>query len=189
MKNSLILLLSLLCIIAKAQPQYLQGFSEKVSGFDFTYHSPLPHVTSSLISRANKNFPPVVWETEIIPKDYKGKTVTFIWVYGMDVLPESEEFDFYINDKEVLTFRSPFDNDQTTWSVSGKNGEVLTFNRTMIDKHKDQMGFVTLTLPLSLVKKGEPLILKVDGADKGSNAWYMTYKTELKEELRIGRTK
>jgi hypothetical protein len=189
MKKIIPLLFILICSNLLAQEQYFQGFMEKVSGTDFTYHSPLPHVESSLISRANKNFQPVVWKTETVPNDFKESTVTFIWVYGLDVLSESQEFDFYIDGKKALTFSSPITNEDKTWTVSNTQGVILTFNRTMIDKHKDQMGFATLTLPISMIKNGEPTVLKVDGADKGSNAWYMTYKTQLKEEIRIKQNK
>ncbi|HJM85389.1 MAG TPA: glycoside hydrolase family 38 C-terminal domain-containing protein [Candidatus Marinimicrobia bacterium] len=189
MKQAIVLLLIFSGPALFAQSEYFQGYIEKVSGTDFTYHSPLPHVTSSLISRANKNFSPVEWKTEIVPEDYSKKTITFIWVYGMDVLVESEQFDMYVNGQKWFSFFNPLDNEARSWSAKNDNGAELTFIGTMIDKHKDQMGFATLNLPTSTVKKGEQITLKVDGADKGSNAWYMTYKTELKEEIRISQNK
>ena len=172
-----------------AQNSYFQGYVSDVSGTRFTYHSPLPEVTSCLLARANKNFEPVVWKTEIVPSDYKNKMVTFIWLYGMDVLTESQDFDMYVNDQKWFSFSSPLDNDKTIWSVNGKDGALLTFHRTMIDRHKDQMGFVTMTIPTAAIKHGEANIIKVDPRDNESNAWYMTYKTELREEVLISQNK
>ncbi|MCB9282710.1 MAG: hypothetical protein H6563_01440 [Lewinellaceae bacterium] len=172
-----------------SQSPYFQGYVSDVSGTRFTYHSPLPGVTASLLSRARESFPPIEWETEVVPAGYQEKTVTYIWVYGMDVLAESRQFDLFVNGKKWFTFSNPLDNEATAWSVPGPGGALLTFNRTMIDKYKDQMGFATLTLPVTAIETGKPTRLKVDGEDRESNAWYMTFKTELHEEVKIAQNR
>ncbi|MBK7410359.1 MAG: hypothetical protein IPJ40_21255 [Saprospirales bacterium] len=107
----------------------------------------------------------------------------------MDVLAESQRFDLFVDGKKWVEFFSPLDNEKTSWSVYGDEGAVLTFTRTMIDKHKDQMGFATLTLPVSAIQLGSPAVIKVDGEDQESNAWYMTFKTTLQEEVKITQNK
>ncbi|MBK8493176.1 MAG: hypothetical protein IPL49_20405 [Saprospirales bacterium] len=194
MKNSsyflfIVLALTVWSIPLFAQAPFFQGYEADISGTRFTYHSPLPDVSASLLSRARKSFPPIEWQTEAVPANYTGKTVTFIWVYGMDVLAESQRFDLFVDGKKWVEFFSPLDNEKTSWSVYGDEGAVLTFTRTMIDKHKDQMGFATLTLPVSAIQLGSPAVIKVDGEDQESNAWYMTFKTTLQEEVKITQNK
>jgi len=172
-----------------AQTNFLQGYNSNVSGTNFSYHSPLPDVSSCLLTRATSDYEPIVWETEIVPKNYDQSTVSFIWLYGISVTAGAKEFDLYINDQKYLTFSNPLDNKKESWKVAGINGSLLQFNRTMIDKHKDQMGFAILTLPTSKVKLGESLIIKIDGSDSKSSAWYMTFKTGLKKEIKVSQLK
>ncbi len=186
---SISFLVSIMNLSIYAQEKFYQGFENEISGMKFTYHSPLPDVKACLITRADKAFQPMEWKTETVPKDYNRKTISFIWVYGIGVQGESRDFDVYVNGEKYFTFSNPLDNSEDTWSVQNDIGSKLTFNRTMIDKHKDQMGFAVLTLPISAVKLGEQVNIKIDGADVGSNAWYMTFKTSLKEELKISQIK
>jgi len=49
------------------------------------------------------------------------------------------------------------------WVVKGKNGATLKITiSTKIDKHKDQMGFISLTLPYSSIIPGEIVTLKIE---------------------------
>jgi hypothetical protein len=59
----------------------------------------------------------------------------------------------------------------------------------MIDKHKDQMGFVIMKLPSSAITPGTQALITVDGDDAESNAWFMTYKTALRESVSISQNK
>ncbi|MEN8193863.1 MAG: glycosyl hydrolase family 38, partial [Bacteroidota bacterium] len=175
--------------LINAQGKYFQGYQEEVGGKRFTYHSPLPNVTQCLLARANKEYDPIEWKTEVVPKDYKGKSIPFIWMYGIGVQGDSKNFDLYINNEKYFTFSNPLDNSEETWSIENSNGAKLTFNRTMIDKHKDQMGFAVLTLPTNLITLGEQIKIKIDGADEESTSWYMTFKATLEEELTVTQTK
>lgn len=130
-----------------AQTKYFLGYENEIAGTKFTYHSPFSNSDASLLSRANKHFEPIEWSTEIIPEDYQDPTVSFVWVYGVDVLPKSQSFNIYVNDKKIGSFSNPKSNDERVWVVEGDGGAKLVFNRTMIDKHKDQMGFAVLSLP------------------------------------------
>ncbi|MCK5456471.1 MAG: hypothetical protein KAI45_05035, partial [Melioribacteraceae bacterium] len=172
-----------------AQENFFQGYQNEVSGKSFTYHSPLPDIQACLIARAQKDYDPIEWKTETVPKDYNEKTISFIWVYGIGVQGESQDFDMYINGKKYFAFSNPLDNSDESWRVQSNNGAELTFNRTMIDKHKDQICFAVLKVPINAVTLGEQVTIKIDGADVESTAWYMTFKTGLKEELNISQTK
>lgn len=172
-----------------AQEEFFQGYKNEVSGAKFTYHSPLNSTESSLIVRAHKSFKPIVWQTEIVPADYNEKTVSFIWLYGIDVLVNTQQFEVFINGNKWFEFSSPANNDKDSWSVSGKEGAELKFNKTMIDKHKDQMGYVVLKLPTSAITKGEAVTISIKGVANESSAWFMTFKTELKRNVEISQVK
>lgn len=182
------LFLSAFSISTFSQVEYFNGYQEEVSGKRFTYHSALPNIELSLLSRARSSYDPIEWKTEAIPKNYKGKTVSFIWLYGMDVLAESQSFEMFVNGEKYFTFSNPVDNKEEKWIVHSKNGAELSFILTMIDKHKDQMGFAVLKLPTRLVRPGEQISIKINGVNNESDAWIMTFKTELEEKLDIFQT-
>ena len=192
-KYSTLLLFTLLFSFSVfAQNDYLVGYKATGSGTDFTYHSPYSHNDPCLLSRARKSFEPISWFTEAVPETSTHQTVSFIWLYGMDVLPESQQFDMYINDDFALTFASPTSNDNEIWQVNGDNenqGILLTFNLTLIDKHGDQMGYAVLTLPSKFITNGKPIKITVDGHDNESNAWYMTYKIPLENKFTAAQLK
>lgn len=171
----------------KTQNNYLVGYQNEVSGNKFTYHSPFSNSEKSLLSRANKDFEPIVWNTQVVPNDYTGESVSFVWLYGIDVTPTPQAFDIYVNDIQLGTFHSPITNDIPIWSMKGALGSELTFNKTMIDKHGDQMGFAVLTVPINNIKKGESLRIKVDAVDNESPIWYMTFKLPLKQEIKVNQ--
>ncbi|RLD62804.1 MAG: hypothetical protein DRI95_12550, partial [Bacteroidetes bacterium] len=191
MKTKKIVLVSILLslYLGAFSQKYLKGYQEEVSGKRFTYHSPLPDVKLSLLSRAQKSYEPIEWKTEAVPKNYKGKTVSFIWLYGTDVLAESQSFEMFINGEKYFTFSNPVDNKDENRSFKNKNRAELNFIRTMVDKHGDQMGFAVLKLPTKLINPGKQVNIKIDGADGENNAWVMTFKAELNEKLEIFQTK
>jgi len=80
----------------------------------------------------------------------------------MDVTSDSRNFNLYVNKDKYFTFSNPISNDLKEWVVKGKNGATLKFNITKIDKHKDQMGFISLTLPYSSIIPGEIVTLKIE---------------------------
>jgi len=101
---SLRLLLCLLLIpgFVSAQndvSEYFKGYAEEINGKRFSYHSPFPDVTSSLIMRGRADFEPIRWRTEVVPESYQGDFVTFVWVYSMDTDPEPVPFVLSINGK------------------------------------------------------------------------------------------
>jgi len=166
-----------------SQNEYLVGYEKDIAGVNFAYHSPNSYSDNCYLTRANKSVSFMEWETGAIPKSYNKKTVSFIWLYGIDVTPKSEEFILSVDDKILLKFSNPISNKQKVWQVKGEKGVHLSFYQSMIDMHSDQMGYAVLTLPARLVKPGKPIRIKVDGVDNNSSAWYMTYKRSLESEF------
>lgn len=169
---------------------YFKGYKKATQGFPFIYHSPVPDVNESLIVRANKHFRAIEWETETIPANFRKKTASFIWAYAFDTNIKNNSFDLYVNGEKYFTLSNPADNQIKEWTVTGKDGASLTFNVTMTDKYKDQMGFVVLTLPKSALHPGKPVVLKMDGEDtEESQTWYMTFKAEIAQNVEIQQEK
>ena len=174
-------------IVSGQDIKFYQGFEESISGFNFYYHTPIKNYGSCLLSRAQADYKPIVWTTEKAPVDYAQKNITFLWAYGMDVTSDSRNFNLYVNKDKYFTFSNPISNDLKEWVVKGKNGATLKFNITKIDKHKDQMGFISLTLPYSSIIPGEIVTLKIEGEKANSNSWYMTFTEKLEEEFAVGQ--
>lgn len=172
-----------------AQETYFAGYQETISGTGYTYHSPYSNREAALISRAQASFPPIEWTTQTVPEDYQEETVSFTWLYGLGVGTQSQSFDLYVNDQQLLTFSNPLDNDKNIWQIQGLQGSRLTFNRSMVDKNGDEMGYAVLTVPTSSLKLGAGARLKVDGVDQQSNAWYMTFKVPLEEKFTVQQLK
>jgi len=64
---------------------YYQGFVEEVEGKRFSYHSPFPEITASLLLRGQEDYKPIEWKTEAVPENYSEKYITFMWLFAMDV--------------------------------------------------------------------------------------------------------
>ncbi|MCB0578677.1 MAG: hypothetical protein KDD10_05145, partial [Phaeodactylibacter sp.] len=188
MKHLAAFLLLCLCLLPLSHAQlpsqnYFQGYRQALRGFPFSYHSPLPGVSGALIVRANENFRPIEWETAPVPENFKEKFAYFIWAYGMDTDVKRYHFDLYVNGARALTFANPRSNDDMEWSVDGQDGARLSFYGTLVDKYRDQMGFAVLRLPAATLPPGQPVRLKVDGEDAGSDIWYMTFKAGISEQV------
>jgi hypothetical protein len=167
-----------------AQTDYLIGYKNKIAGKNFVYHSIGSNNTKAMLIRANKHYEPIEWETEVVPEHYKQKTVSFIWEYGIDVRPQNQKFDLFVNGQKVVQFANPSSNDQMIWKTEGEKGIVLSFKQAMVDRHGDQMGYAVLTLPTKLVGTGKAARIKIDGVDNQSEAWYMTFEISLESSFK-----
>jgi hypothetical protein len=184
----LLVLLFVLSPIVKAQENHLAGFNQKISGTDFTYHSPFSYREKCLLTRARADVPPIAWKTGVVPNDYSKKTVSFIWLYGIGAKSPAQDFDLFVNNEKVLTFSSPNKNEEIR-TISGKDGVQLVFNRSMVDMNRDEMGTAVLTIPKKYFTPGKSVELKIDGVDNHSNDWFMTFDRTLNEDFKTRQLK
>ena len=168
---------------------YFQGFEEVAGGTTFGYHSPIPGVRTSLITRAQEGYEPIEWYTEVVPHSYSGDFVSFIWVYAIDAMASKPTFHLSVNGDRFFTFQSPAIAVLGTSKFQGKDGSSLVFNTTMIDVHEDAMGFATIRVPKSAIRPGEKTLLSIDAVPANSNAWIMTFQTGINEMLKIEQNK
>lgn len=165
--------------------EVFNGFARALKGEHFIYHSPHPRADSSLLVRSLdcENF--IQWETEMIPRNYKGSRIVFAWMFGIDVNENPHTFDLYINNQKFLTFANPVTNSKRRWNVEGKRGVNLLFHATMVDKYDDLMGFAFLTVPVNLFARGKALKIRIQGETAQSRAWYMTFKYPVSQSATL----
>lgn len=183
--GKLLTALILICIFNSsfAQTDYLNGYAKDITGVNFTYASPYSYIDDCYLTRASKAVGYMEWETAAVPESYNSKTISLVWLYGIDVTTQSQDFELSVNGKPVLTFSNPISNSDKLWKTSGEDGVELSCFQSMIDSNQDQMGYAVLTLPSKLVTKGQPLRIKVDGIDNNHDAWYMTFKRSLASDF------
>ena len=170
---------------AQGDRDYLQGYEREISGARFGYHSPLPYVNMSLLIRGRQDYHPIEWETETVPEDYGGEFVSFFWLFAMDVTATPVDFALSINNQEYISFKSSKISRLGPSSFKGRNNTEITLQTTMLDRHRDQMGFAVLKVPADVIEKGKPVRLKISSNSENNDAWYMVYKAKLEEKVDI----
>ncbi len=166
-----------------ARSPWLVGFNKEIFGETIIYHSPQPDVNSALLVRSLNKEQYIEWETGPLPEDYPKDFVTFIWLAGIDVNPDSHKFELYLNNEKWFSFSNPKDASQKIMKISGKDGSELDFRVTLVDKYGDFMGYVFLKVPKNKFSADKPLLVRVVGESAGSRAWYMTFKHRVEPKI------
>ena len=165
--------------------KFFKGYTRSLTAGKFSYHSPQPDVTTSLLLRSIDSSSYIAWETEAIPADLKDPSVNFIWMFGIDANNNSHTYKLYLNGNYLLTFSNPVVSDIKPWVVSGLYSSSLLFRTTMLDKYDDPMGYAVLQVPSKLLVKGKPQVIKIVGESASSNVWYMTFESGVEEKVDI----
>ncbi len=165
--------------------KFFSGYVETIHGGGFSYHSPEPEVTSSMLIRSLLSTDYIEWSTEKLPSSYSGENVYFIWMFGIDVNTDSHEFYLHVNGNKLLTFSNPMITSKNAWVVDGTDSSQLFFMPTMIDQYDDLMGYAMLKVPARLVELGQAQNIKITCQGAGSRAWYMTFESPVKEKMEV----
>ncbi|NQV01175.1 MAG: hypothetical protein HQ542_00885, partial [Bacteroidia bacterium] len=187
--HPLIVFMLLATVMAAAQPSsswpgsYYQGYTSSIKGGGFSYHSPQPEVTTSMLIRATDSSQYIEWETESLPSTIAEPVARFIWMFGIDANPESYQWKLYINDTYLLTYTNPVLSEKRNWVVDGKEGASLDFRPTLLDKYNDPMGYAILTVPHKYLKPGVTQVIRVVGESAGKQTWYMTFEAPVEESI------
>jgi hypothetical protein len=160
---------------------WLSGYEATLEGGPFGYHSPIPDTRTALLVRANRAYPTIAWETAPVPEDHAANWVHFVWLFGIDANTDVRTFTLHVNDEPWIEFQNPATPEVRDWTVEGIAGAALRFRITLVDRHRDLMGFASLRVPADRVEKGKPLRLRVTGEGKDSPVWYMTFQRALAE--------
>ncbi|MBE0646999.1 MAG: hypothetical protein IH596_04360 [Bacteroidales bacterium] len=164
---------------------YYQGYASSLKGGGFSYHSPEPDVTKSMLIRANDSSQYIAWQTESIPATIQDAAVRFVWMFGIDANPESYQWKMFVNNRYLLTFTNPVLSGKGNWVVTGESGSEIDFRTTMLDKYNDPMGYAILTVPRNFLNPGGPQVIKIVGENAGKQTWYMTFEAPVKESVNV----
>lgn len=177
---------TLLSALASAQqPRCLSGWGERVTGEVLPYHSAQEPEDQSLLVRSIDEEHFIEWETVPVPADETGDSVTFVWLFGIDVNAQVHSWELEVNGEPCLTFENPSRTALGSWVVAGADGASLLFRPTIVDRYEDLFGYAFLRLPRSMYTPGEPVRLKVAGESAESRVWYMTTMRTVEESVRI----
>ena len=160
-----------------ADDELVNGYSRKISGTDYDYHSCIPGLRQSILVRAESGKDFLEWETDAPLLLEKKKYAAFVWVTAIGSSPGNaamvlttsmdHEFKFETDGREV-------------WTINGNNGSSLSFNSIMTDQNGDHHGYMVLRIPVVELAKGKPLSIKVTGGASNLTSWYMTFKKQVK---------
>ncbi len=167
---------------------WVNGFAKEITGENLSYFSAYPdYATVSLLTRATDGNKVIEWETAPVPEDAKGPYVYFSWVaaHSSGTSNGERNFDLYINDEKVLTFTTYPAHQHPNWIFKAPDSTALIFQQTKRDGANDAHGLAYLRLPLSRVKPGKPVRLKIVGQAQNSNDWYMTFKFSFEEKVDV----
>ncbi|GAB5553594.1 MAG: hypothetical protein Sapg2KO_31850 [Saprospiraceae bacterium] len=166
----------------------IEGYQEMLSGSEFfTYPSIRDDISVSMIARATTGKMGFEFLTGIVPENYNKEQVTFFLLSDLD-LNQKKPFDVYVNDQPLLTFHAKSDGTLSITSNPGKG--AADFIIVKRDANGDGIGAFRLTVPSSMVKKGESAKIKFVGKNKGANSWIMVFKaTDAIRRIKTSVTK
>lgn len=168
--------------------KWVNGYAKEIAGENIAYTSAYPdYATMALLTRCTDGKKVIEWETAPVPKSIKGNYVYFSWVAGHSsgTSKGNRNFDLYVNDQKLLTFTTTANHQNPDWSFAGADSSRLVFQQTRRDGANDAHGLAFFRLPVSKVKPGEPVKIKVIGQAQNSNDWYMTFKFSFEEKVEI----
>ena len=196
-KNSFLFLLAFLfmqqAMTQKVVPyfgeiKWINGFAKEITGENIAYYSAYPdYATTALLTRCTDGNKLIEWETAPVPKNVKGSFVYFSWVaaHSSGTSKGNRNFDLYVNGQKLLTFTTTPNHQNPDWSFAAPDSSRLVFQQTKRDAANDAHGLAFLRLPVSKIKPGDPVKIKIIGQAQNSNDWYMTFKFSFEEKLEV----
>lgn len=156
--------------------ELVNGYSRKVSGADYDYHSCIPGLRQSMIIRAESGTDFMEWETDApLIKDNK-KFAAFIWVTAIGSNPGNARMILTTDLNHELSFKT---DGRKEWTVNSEDGSSLGFNSIMTDQHGNHHGYMILRVPSDELTRGKPIRIKITGEKANLTSWCMTFKKEV----------
>ncbi len=167
---------------------WVNGFAKEISGENISYFSAFPdYATTALLSRTTNGNKIIEWETAPAPSNVKGPYIYFSWVaaHSSGTSSGNRNFDVYVDGTKLLTFTTFPAHQMPDWTFGAPDSSRLVFEQTKRDGANDAHGMAYLRLPVSKVKAGQAVKIKVVGQAQNSNDWYMTFKFSFEEKVDI----
>jgi len=160
----------------------LSGYSQKIRGTDYFYRTAIPGFRETMIVRATDGNWSMEWETDTVPEQIETDYVSFVWAANLDATDRPVPMTLTLNGHQEVRFYLTRDRE---WKVQNEEGTSLWFTENITDPNDDYYGFMVLQVPAANLVPGEPLRLKVTGGREQSNAWFMTVKTPVREQMSV----
>ncbi|MFA6456678.1 MAG: serine hydrolase domain-containing protein, partial [Bacteroidota bacterium] len=174
--------------IATEKNKWFEGYQSYVSGSYSPYqsHRSDERRDSAFVARTLGGEAMFSWNTAAVPAQWKGDSASFIWTCGFGNNLGNEWFDLFINDSVSISFSTLND---ARWTILGKNGISLSFTAVAQNGYGANLGYMTLTVPRSMLFPKKYLTLRICGRIAGDEIWCRMYPyrdvlpTLMKKEL------
>ena len=160
----------------------INGYSGKISGPDFDYHSCIPGLRESLLVRATTGKDFLEWETAPVSVAGNKSHAAITWITAIGSSPGKARMDLSTDQDHHFTF---YTDGRTSWTLVSDDGSSLGFHSIMTDQHGDHHGYMILRIPADKIIPGKPLKIKVTGSAADLTSWYMTYKKQISTSVSL----
>lgn len=154
--------------------KWIEGYQSYISGSFSPYqsHRSGNNRDSAFVARTSGGESSVEWNTAPVPQKWRGDSASFIWVCGFGNNLGNQWYDLKINGKNSISFSTKND---AYWSISGKDGERLSFTAVYKNSNGANFGYMALTVPNALLEKGKALKLCISGRLADKETWYRLF--------------
>ncbi len=181
-----ILFISILIGFPAFSQNFTSGYHVKIAGEDLEYHSPQPDAGTSLLVRSEDSTRYIEWVARTPSKGYNPPRVPYLLLAGIDVNPQDpHSWKVFVNDRHLFTISSPLDTLDKELEWNGPEGSKLVFKVSEVDKYGDFMGYMSMYLPEKMLQEQVPVRIKVTGESAGSRTWFMVFRYETKNAVRL----
>lgn len=151
----------------------IDGFTKQISGGVYGYPALRDDIRDAMIARASTGKSGFEFLTDIVPENYNKEIVHFFFYSDID-LNNLEAYDIKVNGKSLLSFTPDKEGNLLINENPAKgNAQFYLYRR---DANGDGIGAFRLSVPASMLIKGEKAKISVFGQAKGTNAWFMLFK-------------
>ncbi len=160
--------------ISSQQSKWFEGYQSYRSGSYSPYQSHRSGMNrdSAFVARTSGGEDVIEWNTNIIPKTWNGDFASFIWVCGFGNNLGNEWYNLDVNDSSAVSFSTK---NESHWSVLGRKGIRLSFTAVSQNSNGANLGYMVLTVPISLIEKGKALKIRICGRVAEREIWYRLF--------------
>ena len=169
--------------IAATKRAAYQDMIEQMNGWGKISNSPERRIYPSYMGdypvnfcRGRKNQNDLGWWTKPVSKSLPADgSFKFTWLAGLGFISQPPcTFDIYVGQTKILQFEST--HKTKTWTSSDGQSCLKFDVEEIIMNSEDSIGVMELTVPSSMLKAGEPAILRVTSSDSNSRRWFGLYE-------------
>ncbi len=153
---------------------YVDGFTEIEEGTIAPYasHRSAGAIDTAIVARTADGTWTIAWRTAPVPSEPKTDSITFIWAAGFGNNQGAEKFYLEVDDQFHFEFITSM---KSHWQIAAKDGALLAFTAIGTSRYGAYLGYMSVTLPVKLLKQNQQVTIRVTGAASTNEVWYRTY--------------